>query len=110
MEHAEYVLLLGVGWGSLLLVDRRFGTGVSMRWRRLLPVLLVTVASGLAWDSVGVHRGYWRSDPGRVLGIWPLPGVPIEEFLLLGLMGFAAIVLWRLLCAPGIGQAGARRR
>jgi lycopene cyclase domain-containing protein len=97
MAHVEYLLLLCAGWGSLLWVDRRFGTGVLRRWRRLLATLAVCLALFLGWDSLGVHRGYWRSRPQRVLGIWVLPGVPLEEVVLLAMITFASIVLWRLL-------------
>ncbi|HZQ36397.1 MAG TPA: lycopene cyclase domain-containing protein [Dehalococcoidia bacterium] len=97
MAHVEYLLLLCAGWGSLLWVDRRYGTGVLRCWRRLLPTLAICLGLFLAWDSLGVHRGYWRSRPSRVLGIWILPGVPIEELLLLSMITFASIVLWRLL-------------
>lgn len=97
MAHVEYLLLLGAGWGSLLWVDRSFGTGVLRCWRRLLATLAVCLPLFLGWDSLGVHRGYWRSRPARVVGVWVLPGVPLEEIVLLSMITFAAVVLWRLL-------------
>ncbi len=96
MAHVEYLLLLGAGWCSLLWVDRRYRTDVLRQWRRFLVVLAVCLALFLGWDSLGVHRGYWRSLPNRVIGVWMLPGVPLEEVVLLSMITFASIVLWRL--------------
>jgi len=101
--------LLCAGWSSLLWVDRHFAVGVLRCWRRLLPTLAVCLALFLGWDSLGVHRGYWRSRPERVLGFWVLPGVPIEEVILLSMITFASIVLWRLLNGAGAGSTGAER-
>jgi lycopene cyclase domain-containing protein len=109
MAHAEYLLLLCAGWGSLLWVDRRCGTGVLRCWRRFLPTLAICLGLFLAWDSLGVHRGYWRSRPSRVLGIWILPGVPVEELVLLAMISFASIVLWRLLNGVPAGPAHTER-
>jgi len=95
--HGEYLAILAGAWLSLLWVDGRYGTGVRRRWRRLLVVEVVTIALFLAWDSLGVHRHYWRSEPGRVVGIWPLPGVPLEELILLTMITYGAVVLWRLI-------------
>lgn len=100
MAHVEYALLLTGGWASLVWVDVYFGVGVLRGWRRLLAVLAVCLALFLGWDSLGVQRGYWRSEPARVLGVWVLPGVPIEEVALLAMVTFASIVLWRLLSNP----------
>jgi lycopene cyclase domain-containing protein len=99
MAHVEYLLLLLLGWCSLLWVDHRYGCGVLRHWRRFGVVLAVCLTLFLGWDSLGVHRGYWRSEPGRVLDVWVLPGVPVEEVVLLSLIVYASIVLWRLLCA-----------
>jgi len=38
-----------------------------------------------------------------------LPGVPIEEVILLSMITFASIVLWRLLNGAGAGSTGAER-
>lgn len=107
MAHVEYLLLLCAGWGSLLWVDWRYGTGVLCCWRRLLATLAICLTLFLGWDSLGVHRGYWRSRPERVLGVWILPGVPLEEMILLSMITFAAIVLWRLV--NGAASRTARR-
>ncbi len=96
LAHIEYLVLLAGGWLSLLWVDLHYGTGVLASGRRLLIAEAVTLSVFLAWDSLGVHRGYWRSRPERVVGLWPLPGVPIEEFILLAMIAYGAIVLWRL--------------
>ncbi|SRR5579871_266041 len=109
MAHVEYLALLGAGWGSLLWVDWRFRLGVLRCWRRLLATLAVCLTLFLGWDSLGVHRGYWRSRPERVLGLWVLPGVPLEEVILLAMITFAAIVLWRLLNGTAAGQRRVRR-
>ncbi len=94
--HAEYLILLIAGWLSLLWVDLHYGTEVLASGRRLFIAEGITLSIFLAWDSLGVHRGYWRSRPARVVGLWPLPGVPVEEFLLLAMITYGAIVLWRL--------------
>lgn len=97
MQHGEYLAVLAAGWTALVWVDRRFGTRVLGDWR-LVVVVAVNLVLFLGWDSLGVHRGYWRSDPRRVLGLWPLPGVPVEELVLLAMISYAAIVLWQLAC------------
>src|SRR5689334_22996755 len=63
----EYALLLAAGWLCLLFVERRVGTGIVRCWRRTLPIVALVAGCGLAWDSLGVHRGYWCSDPHRVI-------------------------------------------
>ncbi|MHB8577162.1 MAG: lycopene cyclase domain-containing protein [Dehalococcoidia bacterium] len=100
MSHVEYLAILAAGWASLLWADRRYA-GVLRQWRRLLSIIALNLTLFLTWDSVGVHRGYWRSDPYRVLGIWPLPGVPIEELILLAMVTYASLVLWRIASTAG---------
>ncbi len=96
LAHVEYLMLLAGGWLSLLWVDFRVRLEVIATGRRLVIVEAITLSLFLAWDSLGVHRGYWQSRPERVVGLWPLPGVPIEEFVLLAMITYGAIVLWRL--------------
>lgn len=97
MAHVEYFFILVCGWIALLCVDAHYRVGVAARWRRLCIVELLTLMFFLGWDSLGVHRGYWRTRPERVIGVWPLPGVPVEEFVLLAMITYAAVVLWRLI-------------
>jgi len=96
VAHVEYLFLLAGGLLSLVWVDSHYRTRVLRQWRRLAVVETVVLLLFLGWDSFGVHRGYWRSRPERVAGLWPLPGVPVEEFVLLAMIGYGAIVLWRL--------------
>ncbi len=102
MAHIEYLLLLAGGLLSLVWVDSHYRTEVLRQWRRLAVVEAVVLLLFLGWDSLGVHRGYWRSRPERVAGLWPLPGVPVEEFILLAMIGYGAIVLWRLVLSLGV--------
>jgi lycopene cyclase domain-containing protein len=97
MAHVEYLSLLLAGVLSLLWVDQHYRTHVFRQWRRLAVVEAVVLVLFLSWDSLGVHRGYWRSRPERVAGLWPLSGVPVEEFVLLAMIGYATIVLWQLM-------------
>jgi lycopene cyclase domain-containing protein len=103
VAHVEYLAILLAAWASLALTDVRYA-GVWRCWRRLAAVIALNLVLFLSWDSLGFHRGYWRSDPRRVAGLWPLPGVPVEEFVLLAMVTYAAVVLWR------IAQHGTVRR
>jgi lycopene cyclase domain-containing protein len=96
MAHLEYALLLAAAWASVLWTDLHFGLGIARQRRRLLGTLAVCLAFCLAWDSLGVHQDIWSSNPHRVLGIWVLPGVPLEEVFLLGLIVYVSIVLWQI--------------
>jgi lycopene cyclase domain-containing protein len=108
--HVEYAVLLAFAWASLIWADLRFDLGVLRRRRRLLGTLAVCLPLCLLWDSIGVHFGVWASDPARVLGLWPLPGVPIEELFLLALIVYAAIVLWQVVQRVDSGARTGRVR
>ena len=94
--HIEYAVLLVFAWLSLIWADLRFDLGVLRQPRRFAATLAICLPLCLIWDSIGVHVGVWASAPARVLGLWPLPGVPIEECFLLALIVYAAIVLWQV--------------
>ena len=88
MPHVEYLAVLAGGWSALVWTDCRYA-GILRQWRRLLVVVALNLSLFLAC-------GYWRSDPRRVIGVWPLPGVPVEELLLLAMVTYASLVLWRI--------------
>lgn len=107
MSHVEYAMLLAAAWVSLLWTDLHFSIGVLRQRRRLALTLVVCLVACLIWDSVGVHRGYWSSNPQRVVGIWVLPGVPLEEPFLLALIVYASLVLWQMVQQAWAARTGA---
>lgn len=108
MSHVEYALLLALCWASLVWTDLHFSLDVLRRPRRLAGTLAICLVACLLWDSLGVHRGYWSSNPARVLDVWVLPGVPLEEPFLLALIVYAAIVLWQIAQRPWAVRPAAR--
>jgi lycopene cyclase domain-containing protein len=81
MAHGTYLLLLAACLLATLPLELLLGTGVYLRWRRLLvSVLPVTVVFGV-WDVLAIRAGWWYYNPARLVGL-TLPGrLPVEELL-----------------------------
>jgi hypothetical protein len=75
------------------LLDRRYQLGLRSR-PTLVAVVVVQVAF-LAFDLLGAGRGWFSSSPDWVIATW-LPGIPLEEPLLLAFITLWAITLYRL--------------
>lgn len=94
MPQSAYLLaILGSAVG-MVVIDRRWRLGV-VGARLVVPVAVVEVAF-LAFDLVGVVRGWFASEPDRVVAI-VAPGIPLEEPLLLAFLAGFAIVVFRIL-------------
>ena len=47
----------------------------------ILRVILIGQIWNIITEPIGAAWGAWYFDPNKVLGIWILPGVPIEDVL-----------------------------
>ena len=74
--------------GMLLIAAMLFHTILWLRNGRFLwqhrRVILIVVAVAELWmlitDPIGGHWGAWFFDPHKVIGIWFLQVMPIEDF------------------------------
>lgn len=88
MSHFAYLAYLVVATGGMLAVCAWRG----ILDRRLLRAVLVTVPVFLAFDIVGVARGWFSTDPS--LNVWILPGgASIEEVINLAFLTVLSIDL-----------------
>lgn len=94
MPQSAYLLAILGSAAGLVVVDRRWRLGV-VGARLLVPVAVVEVAF-LAFDLLGAARGWFASEPDRVVAI-VAPGIPPEEPLLLAFLTVFAIVVFRVL-------------
>lgn len=104
--RGEYLLILLVSLGSVVVLDRVAALGVFRQGRRLALALGPTAVVILAWDLLGVERWGWSSNGAVLLGPYGLDGrIPLEEFLFPLVVGACALALWEL-----IGRRLAERR
>jgi hypothetical protein len=93
MAQATYLLAILLSFVGMVVIDRRWRLGVFSR--RLVATIAVVELVFLAFDLVGASRGWFASEPDRVVAIIP-PGIPPEEPLLLAFLATFTIVLYRL--------------
>ena len=74
----------------------------SQRWL-ILKVVLIAEVWMLITDPIGGHMGAWYFDPNKVLGIWFLEVMPIEDFFGIAVVSSAAA------CAVLVFGYGPRR-
>ncbi len=74
----------------------------SQRWL-ILQVVLIGEVWMLITDPIGGHMGAWYFDPDKVLGIWFLEIMPIEDFFGIAVISSAAA------CAVLVFGYGPRR-
>jgi hypothetical protein len=97
MIRFAYLTALALGWAGLLLLDRRLRLGVA--GARLARAIALTVPPLLVFDAVGAARGWFASSP-RLNSLIVVPGIPLEEPVLLAFLTLLSIVLWRLFRPP----------
>ena len=96
--HGEYLALLLVSLGAVVVADRLAGLGVFRQARRLALALGPAVVVVLAWDVVGVDRWGWSSNRALLVGPYLLGGrLPLEEVLFPFIVGACALVVWEAL-------------
>jgi lycopene cyclase domain-containing protein len=88
-----YLAAILGSFAGVVLLDRRYQLGLRSR-PTLVAVAVVQVAF-LAFDLLGAARGWFASNPDWVIETW-LPGIPLEEPLLLAFITLWAITLYRL--------------
>jgi hypothetical protein len=93
MAQATYLVAILVSFVGMVVIDRRWRLGVVSR--RLIATIVVVEIVFLVVDLVGASRGWFASEPDRVVAIIP-PGIPPEEPLLLAFLATFTIVLYRL--------------
>jgi lycopene cyclase domain-containing protein len=77
----QYLALMAACLIVTLPLELVLGARVWRRPRRLVRVLVPTVAIFLAWDVLAIGRRDWTFN-GRYLVGWSLPGqVPVEELV-----------------------------
>jgi hypothetical protein len=93
MQQPAYLLAILASFAGMIVIDRRWRLGVLSR--RLLVTILVVEIAFLGFDVVGASRGWFASEPDRVVAIVP-PGIPPEEPLLLAFLATFTIVVHRV--------------
>ena len=104
--RGEYLLLLALSLGSVIVLDRVARLGVFRQWRRLLVAIVPTTLVVLAWDLLGVVRWGWSSNEAVLIRLYGFGGhIPLEEFLFPIVVAACALTVWELIGA----RLGARR-
>ena len=82
MGHLSHLLMLtiaGVVFNGIL-----WARNYVFLWRHK-NIIFIVVGISLLWtfitDPIGGYWGAWFFDPNKVIGIWILTVVPIEDFL-----------------------------
>jgi lycopene cyclase domain-containing protein len=93
-----YLAVLLVSFAGVVALDRRLGAGVTTaRVRgRLLFTIAATLVPFLSFDAVGAARGWFASEPARVVLLVP-PGIPLEEPVLLAFLAVLSAALFAAL-------------
>ncbi|PXY35701.1 lycopene cyclase domain-containing protein [Prauserella flavalba] len=95
-DHLHYLLVLAACLAVTLPLEF-LGAGVYRRPRRLVRAVLPAAALFAGWDLAAIAGGVWHIDPRYTLGVYVLPGMPLEELLffvvipLCGLLTFEAV-------------------
>ncbi|MGC8633454.1 MAG: hypothetical protein ACP5VP_02105 [Candidatus Limnocylindrales bacterium] len=102
-----YLAVLLVSLAGVATLDRRLGAGITSAAvrGRLLFTVAATLVPFLAFDALGAARGWFASDPARVILVVP-PGVPLEEPVLLAFLAVLSAALFAAL--RGERDAGQR--
>ena len=88
MSHFAYLAYLVIATGGMLAICAWRG----ILNRRLLRAVLVTVPLFFAFDTFGVARGWFSTEP--TLNVWILPGgVSIEEIINLAFLTVLSVDL-----------------
>ena len=104
--RGEYLLLLVLSLGSVVVLDRVAGLGVFRQWRRLLIALVPLEIAIFAWDLLGVVRWGWASNRAVLAGPYAFGGrIPLEELLFPVVVGACGLTLWELVKRWPLGNA-----
>jgi lycopene cyclase domain-containing protein len=80
-------VILGSIWLEVVLRTR-----VLVRPRRLLLAIVPVVIPFLIWDAYAISQGHWWFDEARILGIYLLFDIPLDELLFFILIPFVSIL------------------
>ncbi|MDO4920184.1 lycopene cyclase domain-containing protein [Kocuria sp.] len=107
MDHAQYLVLMGLCVAITLPLEFIVGVRVYRRPKRLLMVMLPVVVLFVARDLWGIYRDHWFYNPRFITGIH-LGRLPLEELVFFivipvcGLLTHEAVAkILRLLREPG---------
>lgn len=88
----SYLLVLVFVLVGCLWLELALRTRVLRRWRRLFGAIVGPVLVFMAWDAYAISQGHWYFNPGRILGVEVIAGVPVDELLFFLTIPLAAIL------------------
>jgi hypothetical protein len=88
-----YLLVIAGSLAGVAFLAWRYLPGTLSR-RLLAPIGAVLLVFLLLFDAAGAARGWFASEPGRVVAIVSV-GIPVEEPLLLTFLALFSVVLLR---------------
>jgi lycopene cyclase domain-containing protein len=92
MARLSYVAILAFVMLGCLWLEVALRTRVFRRWRRLLLSIVPVVLVFFAWDAYAVAQGHWHFDLDRILGVYVLGSVPLDEILFFVAIPLASIL------------------
>jgi lycopene cyclase domain-containing protein len=92
MARLCYVAILAFVLLGCLWLEVALRTRVLRRWRRLLLSVVPVVLVFFAWDAYAVAQGHWHFDLDRILGVYVLGSVPLDEILFFITIPLASIL------------------
>ncbi len=81
-ESLTHLILLTIA--GLLFHGMLWARNGRFLWSKrgvIVKVILIAESWMLVTDPIGGHMGAWYFDPNKVLGIWFLEVMPLEDFL-----------------------------
>ena len=92
MGHLSYVAILAFVLAGCLWLEIVLRTRVFARPRRLALSIAPVVVVFFGWDAYAVSQGHWWFDPDRILGLYLLGAVPVDEIAFFIVIPIAAIL------------------
>ena len=81
---------------ALITADYRYRLAFFAQPLRAIGTVAIAVMILVVWDVVGVQLGIFQSGDSRWTTGWDLsPGIAIEQPLLLFVLSYQALLLWR---------------
>lgn len=92
MSHLTYLaILVGCLIGTAPL-EIGLRTSVYRRWRRLVRTLIPVLVVFSAWDLYAVARQQWTYDRHRIVDVFLLGRLPLEEVLFFAVIPTCAVL------------------
>jgi len=103
-DRFQYLILMGLCVAITLPLEFLFGARVWRRPRRLLAVLVPTVAIFTVWDVVAISRDHWTYNAKYVTG-WELPfDLPVEELVFFVVIPICSLLTYEAVRRVIIGK------